>query len=89
MIQCRTSILLTVQRVLWNSDSKSIHSSAKFFKNKFSLLILYIFCSLQMVVMWTTGDIFKTVYFLLRSAPAQFWVCGILQVGAERKVNSF
>lgn len=33
-----------------------------------------------MVVMWTCGDIFKTMYFLLRDAPVQFWVCGSIQV---------
>ncbi|XP_013182905.1 solute carrier family 66 member 2 isoform X1 [Amyelois transitella] len=36
--------------------------------------------SLSMVIMWTCGDIFKTVYFVLREAPTQFWVCGALQV---------
>lgn len=36
--------------------------------------------SLSMVVMWTCGDVFKTVYFVLREAPPQFWVCGSLQV---------
>lgn len=30
--------------------------------------------------MWTCGDIFKTVYFLIREAPAQFWICGALQI---------
>lgn len=33
-----------------------------------------------MVLMWTVGDIFKTTYFILREAPAQFWLCGSLQV---------
>lgn len=33
-----------------------------------------------MVLMWTGGDIFKTIYFLAREAPAQFWMCGLLQV---------
>lgn len=32
------------------------------------------------VVMWTLGDMFKTVYFVARSAPMQFWICGTLQV---------
>ncbi|XP_066246500.1 solute carrier family 66 member 2 isoform X2 [Euwallacea similis] len=36
--------------------------------------------SLSMVVLWTCGDIFKTLYFILRDAPMQFWVCGSLQV---------
>ena len=50
--------------------------------------ILYIFptfqsthgMSFQMVCMWTCGDLFKTVYFYLRQAPIQFYLCGCLQV---------
>lgn len=37
-------------------------------------------CSLKMVLMWTSGDTFKTAYFLLNGAPLQFSVCGLLQV---------
>ncbi|XP_037527944.1 solute carrier family 66 member 2 isoform X1 [Rhipicephalus sanguineus] len=37
----------------------------------------------QMVLMWTMGDVFKTVYFIMRSAPFQFWVCGSLQVSLD------
>lgn len=37
-------------------------------------------CSIKMVLMWTSGDTFKTVYFLLTEAPVQFWICGMLQV---------
>lgn len=33
--------------------------------------------------MWTCGDIFKTLYFLLRDAPLQFWICGALQVTVD------
>lgn len=36
--------------------------------------------SIKMVLMWTSGDTFKTVYFLLTEAPVQFWICGLLQV---------
>lgn len=36
-----------------------------------------------MVVLWTCGDIFKTLYFLLRDAPVQFWVCGSMQVAID------
>lgn len=36
--------------------------------------------SIHMVIMWTLGDMFKTVYFILRKAPSQFWICGTLQV---------
>ena len=40
-----------------------------------------------MVIMWTAGDVFKTVYFLIRSTPPQFWVCGVLQVGTLTLYN--
>jgi len=33
-----------------------------------------------MVLMWSCGDIFKTLYFVLRHAPMQFWLCGTVQV---------
>ncbi|XP_011831261.1 PREDICTED: PQ-loop repeat-containing protein 1 isoform X2 [Mandrillus leucophaeus] len=36
--------------------------------------------SIKMVLMWTSGDAFKTAYFLLKGAPLQFSVCGLLQV---------
>lgn len=36
--------------------------------------------SFAMVIMWTIGDIYKTAYFMLRKAPLQFWLCGMLQV---------
>lgn len=36
--------------------------------------------SIQMVMMWLAGDLFKTCYFVVRAAPAQFWLCGTLQV---------
>ncbi|XP_070309117.1 solute carrier family 66 member 2 isoform X1 [Odocoileus virginianus] len=36
--------------------------------------------SIKMVFMWTSGDTFKTAYFLLNGAPLQFSVCGLLQV---------
>ncbi|XP_077052666.1 solute carrier family 66 member 2 isoform X3 [Siphateles boraxobius] len=36
--------------------------------------------SIKMVLMWTSGDTFKTGYFLLTQAPMQFWICGLLQV---------
>lgn len=36
--------------------------------------------SIHMVIMWTLGDMFKTVYFVVREAPMQFWICGTLQV---------
>ncbi|KAM8967485.1 solute carrier family 66 member 2 isoform 2-T2 [Pelodytes ibericus] len=36
--------------------------------------------SIKMVLMWTSGDTFKTVYFVLNQAPFQFTICGLLQV---------
>lgn len=36
--------------------------------------------SFLMVIMWTIGDFYKTTYFILRHAPMQFWICGMLQV---------
>ncbi|EFA04063.1 solute carrier family 66 member 2 isoform X2 [Tribolium castaneum] len=39
--------------------------------------------SVSMVIMWTCGDIFKTLYFLLREAPIQFWICGSVQVAVD------
>ncbi|KAF2358490.1 PQ-loop repeat [Trinorchestia longiramus] len=36
--------------------------------------------SRKMVLMWLSGDVFKTVYFYLRAAPVQFFICGALQV---------
>ncbi|XP_071785408.1 solute carrier family 66 member 2-like isoform X1 [Asterias amurensis] len=36
--------------------------------------------SVKMVCCWFSGDVFKTGYFVVNSAPAQFWLCGILQV---------
>ncbi|XP_010872105.1 solute carrier family 66 member 2 isoform X2 [Esox lucius] len=39
--------------------------------------------SIKMVLMWTSGDTFKTGYFLLTEAPVQFWTCSLLQVGVD------
>jgi len=36
--------------------------------------------SVQMVLMWTSGDLFKTGYFIANAAPLQFWICGCMQV---------
>ncbi|XP_073420914.1 solute carrier family 66 member 2-like [Dendrobates tinctorius] len=36
--------------------------------------------SVKMVVLWTAGDCFKTSYFIIRATPAQFWLCGALQI---------
>ena len=45
----------------------------------------YIF-SVGMVCMWLSGDIFKTLYFVIREAPIQFWLCGVLQVGLDLSI---
>lgn len=44
--------------------------------------------SLQMVMMWTSGDLFKTGYFLLKDAPVQFIICGCLQVCVDIAILS-
>lgn len=33
-----------------------------------------------MVLLWTAGDLFKTTYFVVNESPAQFWVCGGVQI---------
>ncbi|GFR03602.1 solute carrier family 66 member 2 [Trichonephila clavata] len=42
--------------------------------------------SKKMVCLWTIGDIFKTAYYILREAPTQFWLCGILQVAIDLSI---
>ncbi|XP_068189084.1 solute carrier family 66 member 2 isoform X2 [Antennarius striatus] len=42
--------------------------------------------SIKMVLMWTSGDTFKTVYFLFTQAPVQFWTCGLLQVFVDLSI---
>eukprot|EP00095_Tigriopus_kingsejongensis_P003002 maker-scaffold170_size291898-snap-gene-0.13 protein:Tk03002 transcript:maker-scaffold170_size291898-snap-gene-0.13-mRNA-1 annotation:"pq-loop repeat-containing protein 1" len=44
--------------------------------------------SVQMVLMWTCGDIFKTTYFYLRETPPQFIICGSLQVLIDLSILS-
>ncbi|XP_010882458.2 solute carrier family 66 member 2 [Esox lucius] len=36
--------------------------------------------SVKMVLLWTTGDVFKTAYFWINDSPSQFWVCGAVQI---------
>ena len=36
--------------------------------------------SVKMVLLWTLGDVFKTAYFVMNDSPAQFWVCGSVQI---------
>lgn len=35
------------------------------------------------VLMWTSGDIFKTVYCIIRNAPKQFAFCGIIRTSID------
>lgn len=42
--------------------------------------------SVKMVLMWTSGDTFKTVYFILNQAPFQFSICGLLQVFVDMAI---
>lgn len=39
--------------------------------------------SVEMVAMWLSGDLFKTLYFIIRKAPMQFYVCGAVQVTVD------
>ncbi|KAK4474532.1 hypothetical protein MN116_001678 [Schistosoma mekongi] len=39
--------------------------------------------SISMVLMWTSGDVFKTIYFILEQAPLQFLMCSLLQIGLD------
>ncbi|XP_018595010.1 PQ-loop repeat-containing protein 1 isoform X3 [Scleropages formosus] len=36
--------------------------------------------SVKMVLLWMAGDVFKTTYFVINESPAQFWVCGTVQI---------
>ncbi|XP_058501452.1 solute carrier family 66 member 2 [Solea solea] len=36
--------------------------------------------SVKMVLLWMAGDVFKTAYFVMNDSPAQFWVCGSVQI---------
>jgi len=33
-----------------------------------------------MVLLWLAGDFFKTIYYIVRDSPKQFWVCGFIQI---------
>uniref|UniRef100_A0A8R1Y480 Solute carrier family 66 member 2 n=1 Tax=Onchocerca volvulus TaxID=6282 RepID=A0A8R1Y480_ONCVO len=36
--------------------------------------------SIGMVLVWMVGDCGKTAYFIYERSPAQFWLCGIIQI---------
>uniref|UniRef100_A0A915PPU1 Solute carrier family 66 member 2 n=1 Tax=Setaria digitata TaxID=48799 RepID=A0A915PPU1_9BILA len=39
--------------------------------------------SIGMVLVWIVGDCGKTAYFIYESSPAQFWLCGIIQITTD------
>ncbi|XP_068117656.1 solute carrier family 66 member 2-like [Hyperolius riggenbachi] len=39
--------------------------------------------SVKMVLLWMLGDCYKTAYFIIKGTPAQFWLCGSLQIGLD------
>ena len=39
-----------------------------------------------MVLMWACGDLFKTVYFIIKHTPVQFWVCGMIQISLDTAI---
>ncbi|CAG9538289.1 unnamed protein product [Cercopithifilaria johnstoni] len=36
--------------------------------------------SIGMLLVWAVGDCGKTAYFIYENSPAQFWLCGIIQI---------
>ncbi len=73
--------------VIWCQESGLQSKTINLTMNEWSSLqmaaVFFICFSLHMVLCWTTGDVFKTIYFLVRSAPVQFWLCGMLQVSLD------
>uniref|UniRef100_A0A914HG38 PQ-loop repeat-containing protein 1 n=1 Tax=Globodera rostochiensis TaxID=31243 RepID=A0A914HG38_GLORO len=39
--------------------------------------------SVKMVLMWFIGDVGKTIYFVVRHSPEQFWICSLLQISID------
>ena len=39
--------------------------------------------SKTMVLFWTVGDLFKTCYFITKSSPVQFLICGTFQIAID------
>lgn len=39
--------------------------------------------SVEMVVMWLSGDLYKTLYFVIRRSPVQFYVSSAIQVTVD------
>ena len=70
-------ITIKLQAVSHNTTHLIIADSTLY---TYILLAVFFLTSIQMVLFWLSGDTFKTVYFIIRSAPVQFVVCGTLQV---------
>ena len=64
---------------LKSTEGMSVKMVSLFDRSLFSCTV---HCLWQ-VLLWASGDIFKTVYFILRNAPKQFWICGILQISID------
>lgn len=61
--------------------SEAILGVPQFYRNHINQSIVGM--SVKMVVMWLSGDVFKTCYFIIKIAPVQFWVCGLLQISID------
>ena len=58
------------------------HRNRTFGWNVCNISKVFLF-SVKMVIMWFCGDTFKTGYFIIKEAPVQFSVCGLLQVSID------
>ncbi|XP_050530454.1 jerky protein homolog-like isoform X1 [Daktulosphaira vitifoliae] len=67
-----SAVLLTLRRLS--------HRTVKLLYSSLIQKNITDFLNVTMVLLWTTGDAFKTCYFVSRKAPLQFWMCGTLQV---------
>ena len=47
------------------------------------MMFVLVHFSEAMVILWLSGDLFKTGYFVIRAAPVQFVLCGTLQVSVD------
>ena len=36
-----------------------------------------------MIATWWAGDVLKTAYFIVKEAPVQFFVCGLIQLALD------
>ena len=76
-----TEACLGVPQFYRNFKNRSVSLTEGDFQRTIVLFVRSTYgMSLQMVIMWTCGDVFKTSYFYLRNTPPQFFICGALQV---------